>query len=86
MKRLYPDIEKLEFSLKTSDINIARKLRDKFNGELAHNSLLATDKNAKRFRDLVREMSQAQQTNPDWDLGIYPENLGRRPAITSFIC
>ena len=78
MKRLYPDKDKFEFSLNTPDINIARKLRDKFNGELAHNSLTATNDNAKRFRDLVREMSQEMQTNPDWDAWVDPDSLKAR--------
>lgn len=78
MKRLYPDLDKLEFSLKTSDVNIARKIRDKFNGELAHGSLIATNDNAKRFRDLVREMKQEKQINPDWDAWIDTDRLKAR--------
>lgn len=78
MKRLYPDIDKWEFSLKTPDLNIARKLRDKFNGELAHNSLVSTNNNAKRFRDLVKEMHQEKQVNPDWDAWIDPDTLKAR--------
>lgn len=78
MKRLYPDIDKWEFSLKTPDLHIARKLRDKFNGELAHNSLVATNDNAKRFRDLVREMSQERQVNADWDAWVDPDKLKAR--------
>ena len=78
MKRLYPDRDKFEFSLGTSDVIVARKLRDKFNGELAHNSLTATNENAKRFRDIVREMTQEKLSNPDWDAWVDPDTLKAR--------
>jgi integrase len=78
MKRLYPDIDKWEFSLKTPDVNVARKIRDKFNGELAHNSLVATNPEAQKFRQLVREMSEAKKISIDWDAWIDTKELEDR--------
>lgn len=78
LKKFYPDTTTISRSLDTSDVHIARKLRDKINGELAHSALTRTDDDNKRFRELVREMRAEKEVNRDWDAWIYPERLIER--------
>lgn len=78
LKHLYPDIGVYSVSLKTSDIYVARKLRDQVNAKFSSTELVTVNEDAKRFRNLVRELEAERQINSDWDMPFYPDRLIER--------